>query len=302
MTEAGDEIPVVLFAYARPGLVQRTLEALRANRVPRIIAFCDGAKGERDAAAVAQVRAQLRAVDWTRVEMVERASNFGLGKSVLAGVTEVARHHEAFVVFEDDLICCPGTYAWMAAALRHYRDDPRVWSVTGWTHPRVKPASSGLHPYFDARAESWTWGAYARSWAGMDEPALAKLAAVERKGIAADICGTDLPAMAAVESDHNLWAVRWLYQHLQHGGLCLRPPVALVEHAGVDEAATNPDTDDLWAGAVVADRAPAEDDWPEPVESVECRDLWTKASPAPPGIVRRAWRRAREFLGGKSAS
>ena len=159
-------IPVVLFAYARPAHLARALACLRENGVPLVYAFADGAKGPADAAAVAEVRAMLRAVDWCEVRLTERAENFGLGKNVLTGVSEVAARHEAFVVWEDDLVCVPGTYAWMCAALRHYATDERVMSVSGWTHPRVTPADAGDAPYGDARAECWVWGAWARSWRG----------------------------------------------------------------------------------------------------------------------------------------
>jgi hypothetical protein len=302
MIGAHDEIPVVLFAYARPRHLGRTLASLRANRVPRIIAFCDGPKGEDDAGAVREARAQLRGIDWTELELVERPVNLGLGKSVLAGVSDVAQRYEAFVVFEDDLICSPGTYAWMAAALRHYRDEPRVFSVTGWTHPRVIPSGTA-GSYFDARAESWSWGAYARSWRGMgDATALEKMRAAEARGVARDACGPDLPPMAERESRHNLWAVRWVYHHLQQAGLCLRPPVALVQHAGFDEAATNARSDDIWTGAVLADRAPAPGDWPPVVESSECRQRWREAAPVPPGLIRRLARKARRVLGGTAGT
>ena len=38
-----DTIPVILFAYARPDHLRRTLRALEANQVPRILAFSDSA-------------------------------------------------------------------------------------------------------------------------------------------------------------------------------------------------------------------------------------------------------------------
>ena len=103
-----ETIPVVLLAYARPVHLARVLACLRENAVPLLYAFADGAKGPADAAAVAEVRAMLRAVDWCEVRLTERAENFGLGKNVLTGVSEVAARHEAFVVWEDDLIAVPG--------------------------------------------------------------------------------------------------------------------------------------------------------------------------------------------------
>jgi hypothetical protein len=284
-----NEIPVVLFAYARPAHLARALACLRENGVPLIHAFADGAKGAADAAAVAETRALLRAVDWCEVRLTERKENWGLGKNVLAGVTAVAAEHEAFVVWEDDLIAVPGTYAWMGAALRHYAADERVMSVSAWTHPRVTPADMGEAPYFDARAECWVWGAWSRSWRGMSEQtARAKMAAAAKRGVAADAYGADLPAMAKVEAKKNIWAVRWLYHHFQHGGLCVRPPWSMVEHIGFDAGATNATAESGWANAPLRPVPPVPVVWPDGREHPECRARWQTAG-AKPRWWRRLW-------------
>ena len=286
-------IPVLLFAYARPVHLARVLAGLRANRVPLLYAFSDGAKGERDAAAVASVRAALRGVDWCEIRLTERPGNLGLGRNVLAGVDEVAAQHEGFIVFEDDLICVPGTYAWLCAALQHYAGDTRVMSVTGWTHPRVTPAGVGSLPYFDARAECWGWGAYARSWRGMnDQTAREKMRAAADRGVVPDVCGADLPEMARDESRKNLWAVRWLYHHLLHGGLCLRPPWSMIEHIGFD-VATNAALATELANAPLRPAPPVPRVWPEAREHPECRGLHRAANP---GGWRHWWRRLRTKL------
>lgn len=285
-------IPVVLFAYARPAHLARTLASLRANGVPRIEAFADGAKGAGDAAAVAETRALLRAADWCEVRIVERAENLGLGRNVLAGVSEVAAREEAFVVWEDDLVAVPGTYAWVCAALRAYADDARVTSVTAWTHPRVTPGGVGEAPYLDARAECWVWGAWARSWRGMTEAtAVEKLRAARRRGIAPDAYGRDLPAMARVEARKNIWAVRWIYHHFATGGLCVRPPWSMVEHIGFDAAATHAAEAVEWENPPLRAAPPIPARWPEPAEHPACRGLWQRAN------ARRPWlRRARRAL------
>ncbi len=273
-------IPVVLFAYARPHHLARVLACLRENRVPLIYAYADGAKGEADASAVGEVRALLRAIDWCEVRRIEREENLGLGRNVLAGVSEVAARHEAFIVWEDDLICVPGTYDWLCAALRHYATDERVMSVSAWNHPRVTPADVDERLYFDARADCWVWGGYARSWRGMDQPAAAKMAAVGAKGIAADAYGADLPRMAGDEARKNIWAVRWLYHHLQQGGLCLRPPWSMVEHIGFDAGATHASDAFGWANPPLQPAPPLPAVWPDPEEHPECRRLWQVAAGA----------------------
>jgi putative methyltransferase (TIGR04325 family) len=290
-------IPVVLFAYARPAHLARVLACLRENRVPLIYAFSDGAKGTADAVAVGEVRALLRAIDWCEVKLTERPENLGLGRSVLRGVTDVAAKHEAFIVWEDDLVCVPGTYAWLCAALRHYAGDERVMSVTAWTHPRVTPADVDGTAYLDARAECWVWGAYSRSWPGMDQTALEKLAAARERGVAPDAYGADLPRMARDEARKNIWAVRWLYHHLQHGGLCVRPPWSMVEHIGFDPGATNAGNALGWDNPPLRDAPPVPSLWPVAGEHPECRSLWSAAAGDPrPGLAARIKRGVRKIV------
>jgi hypothetical protein len=289
MSQAAAIIPVILFAYARPAHLARALACLRENGVPLIHAFADGAKGGADAAAVAESRALLRAVDWCEMRLVEREKNLGLGRNVLAGASEIASSDEAFIVWEDDLIGVPGTYAWMCAALRHYANDPRVMSVTGWTHPRVTPAEVGDQPYFDGRAECWVWGAWARSWQGMnEETAWQKMLSAERRGLPRAAYGADLPRMARAEQRGNVWAVRWLYHHFQHGGLCVRPPWSMVEHVGFDAMATNAPVSVGWENSPLRPAPLLPGKWPEPREHACCRRLWRAANP---GGLARLWQR-----------
>lgn len=287
-------VPVVLFAYARPLHLKRVLACLRENQVPLIWAYADGSKGAEDAGAVAEVRALLEAVTWCELHLVRRDANLGLGRNVLAGVGEVVARYDAFIVWEDDLICVPGTYAWMCAALRHYETDPRVMSVSGWTHPRVTPRDVGDRPYLDGRADCWVWGSWARAWRGMsDQTAAEKMAAAVARGVSAAAYGMDLPAMAAVEQQKNIWAVRWLYHHLQQGGLCLRPPWSMVEHIGFDAGATNAAAATDWVNPPLRPVPPVPVEWTESREHPDCRRLWTAANP---GGWRQRWRRLCERL------
>jgi hypothetical protein len=273
--------PVILFAYARPVHLARVLACLRENRVGRLYAFSDGARADSDGAKVAEVRTLLRAVDWCEVVLVERASNLGLGRNVLSGISEVVAKEPGFIVWEDDLICVPGCLAWLQAALECYQGDPRVMSVTGWTHPDVAPSGLADRPYFDGRAECWVWGTWSDRWKGIGEStALEFMAEAEGRGIARSAYGSDLPAMAAAEVKRNLWAVRWLYAHLARGKLCLRPPWSMVEHIGFDADATNAAAASRWANPPLRPAPAIPGAWPEASENPQCRARWAAASTA----------------------
>jgi putative methyltransferase (TIGR04325 family) len=269
-------VPIVLFAHARPRQLSQALEGLRVNNVQLIYAFSDGARNPSEQDAVDRVRSLLHAVDWCDMRITERDENLGLGRSILAGVSRVLEEYDAAIVIEDDLVCVPGTYAYLVAALRHYAGDPRVMSVTAWTHPRVIPGDVQGRPYFDGRTDCWVWGTWRRAWNGMDQPAASLMRRCRRRGIDVYRYGADLPDMARHEGLRNIWAVRFAYLHLLHGGLCLRPGCSLVQNVGFGVGATNTSGEGEWAGNTVAARAIMPGVWPEPGEHPDCRQLWQR--------------------------
>lgn len=283
-----EQIPIILFTYARPDTLSRTLECLKENHVPLIYAYSDGPRTPDKAQKVRDVRDILRGIDWCDVVLCERENNLGLGRSILTGVMEVLQKHDMAIIFEDDLICVPGTYNYLCEALLHYRDDTRVMSVTGWTHPLIIPKSVTDQPYFDGRAESWVWGTWARAWDGMNEnDALTLIKRCKEQGIDIYRYGADLPEMARVELKQNIWAVRFLYRHILNRGLCLRPPWSMVENIGFGPDATNTQSASWLKNPPLKPCPPIPEQWPEPFEEPECFLLHQNVcGKRPPGYAR----------------
>jgi hypothetical protein len=126
-----------------------------------------------------------------------------------------------------------------------------------------------------------------------EQPALEKMHAAARRGLAPAAYGADLPVMAQAEQQKNIWAVRWLYHHLQQGGLCLRPPWSMVEHIGFDPSATNAAAATDWANPPLRAVPPLPPAWPPAVEHPGCQPAWAAANP---GGWRQRWQRWRERL------
>jgi hypothetical protein len=270
--------PLVVFAYKRADLLARVLASVRTPAIPVIYAYSDAPKTDADAAGVADVRRLLASVTWTEMHVVERPTNFGLGRSILDGVTTVLRDHPSAVILEDDIELAPGTYDWMAAALAHYAQDPRVMSVSAWTHPRVTPAGLGGAPFFSGRASNWGWATWARAWKEMpDHTALEFLAMAERAGVPGNRYGIDVPAMAAVEREKNIWAVRLLALHMAHHGLALHPGEPYAKHIGWDPRATHATSEAMWNSTLAA-HAIIPERWPEPLEHPGVAALWRTAA------------------------
>jgi hypothetical protein len=270
-------IPVILFTYARPNHLTKTLDSLKLNQVPLIYAFSDGPKSPQDIKSVEQVRKILDSVNWCELCTFSHETNMGLGKSILKGVSEVFEIHDKAIIFEDDLICVPGTYEYLCKALDYYENDSRVMSVTGWTHPKIIPRNIGDQPYFDGRAECWLWGSYAKYWKGMEKNAITLMSLCQAKGIDTYKYGKDLVRMAKLEDKLNIWAVRFLYLHILKNGLCLRPPWSMVEHKGFDNKATNAIDGSIWSNPILKTCPPIPYNWPDPIENPECSILHRNA-------------------------
>lgn len=277
-------IPIVLFAYARPDFLKRTLACLREDRVPLIYAFSDAPKSPDAVVGVNEVRRILREIDWCEVHLIERDENLGLGRSILGGVTEILRSHEAVIVFEDDLLCVRGTYPYLCAAIERYKDDPNVMSVTGWTHPLTTPSDVRGQPYFDGRTDCLVWGTWRRAWQGMDRDALSLLEECKRQGIDIYRYGADLVKMAKMEKDRNIWAVRFSYLHILNKGICLRPPYSLVQHIGYDVESVNVKSLQgyKWYVELPETCPPIPAVWPPAYENPECPILWQRECGAAP--------------------
>lgn len=268
-------VPVILFTYNRSEHLRKTLESLKVNKVPLLYIFSDAAKNEEDEESVRNVRSIIRGINWCRTIITERERNYGLGRSILTGVSEVLEHEEMIIVLEDDLICAPGMYTYLSLALEHYQDDEQVMSVAGWNHERVTPSNIIDEPYFDGRTESWVWGTWARVWPEMvDNDAIALIKRCESEGIQITRYGNDIREMAEIESTKNIWWVRFMLLHILHNGLCLRPPWSMVEHIGYD--GTNVKDNDIWTAKPLRPCPPIPVKWPIPVEHPECPGLWQR--------------------------
>lgn len=256
------------------------------NRVPLIYAFSDGPRKPDKVSAVAEVRHILHSIDWCEVVLCERNTNLGLGSSILTGVTKVLEKHEAAIIFEDDLVCVRGTYDYLCSALERYRDDNRVMSVTGWTHPLITPSNITDQPYFDGRAESLVWGIWARVWKGVETDAKTLMEKCKAQGIDVYGYGGDLVEMAKGELRWNIWAVRMLYWHILNRGLCLRPPWSMVEHIGYDKKGSNAVSAGKWADPPLKPHPPIPKQWPEPIEHAECALLHQNACGKRPSLFK----------------
>ncbi|MBI1860776.1 MAG: glycosyltransferase family 2 protein [Deltaproteobacteria bacterium] len=232
--------PIILFAYCRPDHVRGAVESLQKNSEAKdsvLYVFSDGIRSARERSGVDAVRAFLKSVNgFARVEICERAENWGLAKSIIVGVSEVLKKHERAIIVEDDLVVSPHFLAFMNEGLETYAADERVASLCGYFYP-VKGALP--ETFFLREADCWGWATWRRGWDLFKSDGVALLKQIEERKLewAFDAQGsypyTQMLRDQIAGRNHS-WAIRWQASLFLAEKLTLYPRRSLVQNTGFD--------------------------------------------------------------------
>ncbi len=162
-----DYAPIVLFVYRRLDHVAKTVDALKANPEAEqsvLYIYSDAPSKEADAEGVKTVREYIRGIDGFKdVIITEREYNWGIEKSVVDGVTTVIKRHGKVIVVEDDLEVCNQFLYYMNKCLAEYRDDKKIYSLTGYSFFKTVPENDGIYGYTRSFC-SWGWATWLDRW------------------------------------------------------------------------------------------------------------------------------------------
>jgi len=256
--------PVVLIAFNRPELTRRTLESIRQAAPSRLLLLADGPRPDRpeDEALCAEVRAELRKIDWP-CEVSERFSerNLGCEANIELGLDWVFSQVDRAIVFEDDCIPDPSFFTYCEELLDRYADDDRVWLIAGDKKGVPLEKFHGQSYAFSNWASVWGWATWADRWqrhravfprdhAGATE----RVGQVPRTADALrTVPAPPSPEALATEAgrrhflnvsrttngdaygwDHHFWVTI-----ISQAGLCATPSLYLVENDGFGPDATH---------------------------------------------------------------
>ena len=250
------EVPVVLFVYNREEHVKRTLEYLNRNTGVEdtvLFIFSDGPKkGEEQ--RIMNVRNTLYSFTkdncFKKVYLEESKINRGLAGSVIQGVTNVFEKYDEVIVIEDDLLTTVDFYQYMKDALGYYKEDKRVWSITGYS-PRMKRLEKTSHQvYTSPRAGSWGWGTWKDRWETIDWDVSDydgfKNDEKQRRQFDRRSPGMTHMLDLQMQGKIDSWAIRWCYQQHKNDMYTINPVKSKIMNIGNDGTGTHNETDNKW--------------------------------------------------------
>lgn len=237
--------PILLFVYNRPQHVQQLVASLLANAEAAqstLYVYADGAKDEKDQAAVEEVRRLIHNINgFDSVSIVEREENWGLARNVIDGVSTVVKKHGRVIVLEDDLVVAPYFLRFMNEALETYKDEPKVGHIQAcdYTQDPTLPDT-----FLIKWTGSWGWATWERAWQLFNPDGATLLRELETRKLTKTFdfngkYGYTRMLRRQVEGLNNSWAIRWNASLFLHDVLSLNVGKALVQNNGFDGTGTN---------------------------------------------------------------
>ena len=232
--------PIVLFVYNRPWHTQQTVEALQKNELANeseLFIYSDEAKNDDARKSVDEVREYIDKIDgFQKVTVIKREKNWGLADSIIDGVTKIVNEYGKIIVLEDDLVTSPYFLKFMNEALEFYKDEKKVWHISGWNPPIE---TDGLDDVFLWRfMNCWGWATWADKWKYYEKDVDKTIYEFNKEDIKKfNLDGTEDFFSQVVENQKkkiNTWAIFWYATIFQKNGLCLNPAHTFVENIGQD--------------------------------------------------------------------
>lgn len=242
--------PIVAFVYARPKHTKKMLDTLSKNKLAKdsiLYIFSDNAKKDKDIENVKEVRKIIHSYEnrnlFKDIKIEEATQNKGLARSVIEGITSVIEQYEKVIVLEDDLIVSETFLEYMNESLELYKENKKIWSISGYNLPIKIPKTYRKDVYVSYRGSSWSWATWKDRWNTVDWKVTDYLefkhSFQKRKKL--NRGGPDMAQMLDAQMSKMIdsWAIRWCYEQSKQDKYTIYPIKSLVINQGLDGSGTH---------------------------------------------------------------
>ena len=240
--------PIVLFVYNRPAHTRKVIEALTQNKLfskSRLFIYSDGFKNDDDKKEVILVRELIENFDFgTRPEIIKSNHNLGLSSSIINGVTEIFQFYEDAIILEDDILTSPCFLTFMNEALNRYKDDTKVWHISGWNYPvDLNEKENQDDGFFWSVMNCWGWATWSERWKYFKKDPMYLSNNWNKDKIRKFNLNNKFNFWKQIEDNLDgridTWAIFWMASIFENSGLCLNPLKSFVTNIGHDNTGEN---------------------------------------------------------------
>jgi hypothetical protein len=239
--------PIILFVYNRPDHTKQTVESLLQCKFAKesvLYIFSDAPKTEEQKSKVDQVRKYIHSINGFKEIIIEESSiNKGLANSVIYGVSKILNDYNSVIVLEDDLVFSSNFLEFMNEALRKFKDDKNIYTISGYSFPVQILKGYDKDVYLSYRSSSWGWGTWKDKWekAEWENSIFYEILNNKKLQNKFNRAGNDYSPMLIkqLKGVIDSWAIKWAYIQMKNEAYTLFPVKSLVRNIGLDGSGTH---------------------------------------------------------------
>jgi hypothetical protein len=238
---------VLFIVFNRPEKTSRVFDAIRKARPSRLYVAADGPRSNKEGEAekVEKVRQICNQVDWDcQVHRLYRDQNLGCKIAVSSAIDWFFRQEEQGIILEDDCLPHPDFFRYCSEALGRYKDDPRIFSITG-TNIQDGYRRGDASYYFSKYAHVWGWATWRRAWThyqiDMDYwPTFKSSREWRRRNFSLlEMKCWNKVFNLVYQNKVDTWDYQWTACHFYKNSLVVTPNVNLISNIGYGDDATH---------------------------------------------------------------
>jgi hypothetical protein len=242
-------VPILLIAWRRPDAIKAVIDAIRPHKPTLIFVACDGANPSipQDILKVNRTREVINtSFNWPcKVHTLFSDSNLGCKYGPIAAINWFFNHVDEGIILEDDCVPAPDFIPFCTALLERYRNDTRVWSISG-SNFLANNRYFKTSYYFSHYPHTWGWATWRRCWSVYDG-----LISTWPSFLEANLIHSAFPnptekyywqkiwSMIYANPSYNAWDYQWIFTCISNSGLGIIPSVNLVSNIGYGVDATH---------------------------------------------------------------
>ena len=236
-------LPVLVLGFDRPSELKLVLDTIQRQYAPmQLFIALDGPPADqRSKDRCAAVREIAHGAAWAKdVRYLERTENCGCRAAVTGALDWFFTEVSEGIILEDDCVPSADFFHFCEAMLQSYRNDPRVWQVSG---TNLLGSFDTPNSYLFGDGGVWGWATWADRWQSAG-PSMAGWSR-ESRSAARSFYGRRQWARVAPELRRcyggtlDSWAYPWSFARAVNGGLSAIPAGNLVTNVGFGPGATH---------------------------------------------------------------
>jgi hypothetical protein len=231
------KIQIIVIAYNRFKHTKEVLDSLQKENVENIKLYLDGPLTDKDKEEQIKIKNSLSKYSY-KVELIERATNTGLAKSITGAVTDNLKENDAIILLEDDCVPLHGFINYMEVMLETYKNNKKIGSICGYLYPHINITNKDNEIFFINRFCPWGWATWSDRWEGFSLDLKTQMNEVLDKNLNIKDLGTDVYNYCTnehfINNEMDIWSLNWILKQFINNMFVIYPKTSLIKNIGFD--------------------------------------------------------------------